>query len=560
MNLKPQFRFLPEILILLLALLLRLWAVGFGLPGLFHADEPIIVNHALRFGTGDFNPHFFNIPPLTSYLLFGIYGALFIIGKILGYWPDAAHFAGYFFQNPAIFYLLGRVALGVIPAVLSVYLLMAWMRKRLVPQVWVLAAGALFAVCFVHVSDAHYIYADMPLILVCLIFFKALHSLDLSRANNHVKLGLLIGLAAAFKYNGIFLFVPYLWMSFRAAENQFQTCVHSLCAAFAAAAAFFILNPYALIDLHFFINELKEQSAANQGVSFWHHLTYSLAQGISWPLVVLGLAGCLRAFFSKDVRAQSISLFCLVYYFVLWQKGQPYGRYILPLVPFLIFLAADAAQFLARQNRELKIIVLGLVIGAGLINTAKDIRFDLIMRRPDTRTQAAQWIEANISSGSRIAMDGTFFTPRLSFSCEQLKDKLSHKKADDAANRQRIQFYLHACKDKPAYNLYFMTETRGKDTFLFAEPEISSSLAGLKQAGINYVVIVSHNHADSHGLDPIKQAGKLVRVWDPYGGKNEGSLRFDEQIITGGPFTGKDLFFRRFNGYRIELYQLDADA
>ena len=56
--------------ILALAFLVRIVGIQFGLPNLYHADEPIIVNHAMAYGTGDFNPHFFKIPPLVSYLLF----------------------------------------------------------------------------------------------------------------------------------------------------------------------------------------------------------------------------------------------------------------------------------------------------------------------------------------------------------------------------------------------------------------------------------------------------------------------------------------------------------
>src|SRR3989344_5891622 len=47
---------------------LRIWGLNFGLPYQFHQDEPIVVNHALAYGAGDLNPHFFIIPPLASYI------------------------------------------------------------------------------------------------------------------------------------------------------------------------------------------------------------------------------------------------------------------------------------------------------------------------------------------------------------------------------------------------------------------------------------------------------------------------------------------------------------
>ncbi len=55
-------------LILVLGFMIRLYGVKFGLPGLYHADETIVVNHALAYGTGDLNPHFFRIPSIPLYI------------------------------------------------------------------------------------------------------------------------------------------------------------------------------------------------------------------------------------------------------------------------------------------------------------------------------------------------------------------------------------------------------------------------------------------------------------------------------------------------------------
>ena len=72
------------VLILLLGFSLRFVASWFGLPHLYHADEPIVVNHALAYGAGDLNPHFFKIPPLVSYLLCGVYGIFYLLGHWAG--------------------------------------------------------------------------------------------------------------------------------------------------------------------------------------------------------------------------------------------------------------------------------------------------------------------------------------------------------------------------------------------------------------------------------------------------------------------------------------------
>ncbi len=98
--------------IIIAAALLRLWGINFGLPYLFHQDEPIVVNHALAYGTGDLNPHFFVIPPLASYILFFFYSAYFVLLKISGVIADAGSFAVSFFKDPTPFYLIGRFIVG----------------------------------------------------------------------------------------------------------------------------------------------------------------------------------------------------------------------------------------------------------------------------------------------------------------------------------------------------------------------------------------------------------------------------------------------------------------
>ena len=86
-----------------LAFALRLWSVNFGLPYIYHADEPIVVHHALAYGTGDFNPHFFRIPPLVSYLLFICYGIYFLMGSALGFFQSIQDFEQLFIPIRPLF-------------------------------------------------------------------------------------------------------------------------------------------------------------------------------------------------------------------------------------------------------------------------------------------------------------------------------------------------------------------------------------------------------------------------------------------------------------------------
>ena len=57
--------------ILLIALGIRLFGINHGLPYGYQIDEKFVINHAIGFGTGDFNPHAFHWPgPSLMYLIF----------------------------------------------------------------------------------------------------------------------------------------------------------------------------------------------------------------------------------------------------------------------------------------------------------------------------------------------------------------------------------------------------------------------------------------------------------------------------------------------------------
>ena len=58
------------------ALALRLWGIGFGLPALYGPAEHVLVNNALALGTGNPIPLTFQYQPLFSFVLFGGFGVL----------------------------------------------------------------------------------------------------------------------------------------------------------------------------------------------------------------------------------------------------------------------------------------------------------------------------------------------------------------------------------------------------------------------------------------------------------------------------------------------------
>jgi hypothetical protein len=553
------FRFSRETIligaILVLGFILRVWGVHFGLPFLYHADEPVVVNHALAYGMGDLNPHFFNIPPLVSYLLFICCGVYCVAGWAAGIFHSVRDLELLFYSDPSSFYLIARGVFGVFLGTVSILALYRLVKRVAVPST-ALWASFFLAVNFLHVRDSHYIYVDIPLVLVLLLGFGVFFRLA-ERSPGwrpHLLAGAVIGLAAAVKYNGAFLAIPYLWICLRAVswKRWLPSC---LLAFAAAAAAFVLLNPYALLDHAFFMKELAEQSAANQGGLPWlHHGTYSLAGAMGWPMLILAVLGTLKSLWSRDARLQAMAVFVVAYYAVLCRFGQPYDRYVLPLIPFMLAMAAALLAGIQERSKLLFWVLIPFMVLPSLLKT---VHWDRLMSRPDVRTVAKDWVETRIRSGSRLALDWGFYMPRLSFTKAQLEEKrrAASQGFHSGAKIRRLDALL-ADPQEPSYELYFLSDAPESQGFLFGDPRVPYDLDLLKQKGVEYVFLIEALRPED---DPFFRALRLnadrVMTFSPY--RDPRDLRIhDPQTMTGGPFLWSDILFRERGGYPVSVYRL----
>lgn len=559
-------------LILAAALFLRLYGIHFGLPHLYHADEPIIVNHALAYGTGDFNPHFFKIPPLVSYAAFAVYGVYFLISRAAGLVGNTSEFEALFYQDPGSFYLLGRIIFGALLGTLTVYALYRLVRTRF-GQGQALLSSFLLAVNFLHVRDSHYIYADIPLVLLLVVGFILIQDIvtGAQPSRKHLYFGLLLGTAIAVKYNGVLLLVPYmlsLVMS-RLRPDEFSKKV--LICGIAAFAAFIAATPYAVLDYENFLSELSVQSKSHGGVGWLHHLDYSLkgAGGLLFLLFSLGGLGLIQ---DKDVKCTQFkglaAVFVMIYYAAVSIGGQHYDRYVLPMIPFLCFFAAHCIWTLASYTgKQFKRVLTLLVIAASAYSLSASLVWGQLMSQPDTRTEAKTWIESNVPSGSRIALDWNFFSPRVHFSDGQLKGKraqlISGEAVHSGAKIRRIDSLLKGIeKGKSSYELHFLSEDpdNGKH-FLMSTPTIPYQSTALEQHKIQYVVTVrlQETVAWQEFYDWLEHHADPVAAFSPYKNPALHAWPIDRISLTGGPFLREELINRARNGQPIKIYRLRND-
>lgn len=565
-------------LILLLAFLLRLGGVHFGLPYLYHADESIVVNHALAYGTGDLNPHFFKIPPLVSYVVFLIFGLYFAVGRLFGAFQTIRDFEFFFYSDPTVFYLLARIFWGVLPGTLTVYLLYRLVVKHF-DRERAKAAAFFLSVAFLHVSDSHYIYVDIPLVLVLVGgFFTLLNLLENPDSKKlHCLSGLFVGLATAVKYNGGALVIPYGALWFLAHRpKKWKLWFLGGAVAFLTYA---VLNPFPLMDFKFFLKEVLAESQAHQGgTGPMYLLTHSLLGALELPLLgasFLGLLTLLQTLCTASPKLRLdrleeeyrkkllLAIFLAAYYAILVQWGQPYARYVLPMIPFFLIFAADFLKQLVRgaSSPRRKILWIAAAVFVALPSLVKTVLFDLLLSRNDVRTQAKQWIETNVLPGSRVALDHEFYMPRLLFAAGQIKAKqkaFPEQIHFSTVRRNRLKFLKEQANGQPSYRLYSLSDTGTNPNaeFLLSKIPAPYDVNQLRAFKIDYVVVVRLWEKDLRQsfYDQLEKEATLVVEFNPY----RGAMRDwpYEHPLTGGPFLWRDVIERERNGQPLKIYKL----
>ncbi len=559
------------ILILVSGFTLRICGIDFGLPYQFHQDEPIVVNHALAYGAGDLNPHFFNIPPLTSYQLFLFYGLYFLMGKIAGVFNGADDFAISFFKDPSVFYLTGRVALGVVPGILCVFFVYIFAKNIFSKRV-ALFSALIMAVSYLNVINSHYIYVDMLMVsFILLTYISLFRMLEVSSLRKYITSAIFLGLAVGTKYNAALLgfpfFLTHIFIVLKE-KKQYSRIIFSknLWLSFLAAIFVFILvNPFAPLAFREFWASFSQQASTAWYMGWWHHLIYSLKEGASLPVLLFGIIGLVAIALKGGKRGILFISFPAVFYLTLVFYSQPFSRYTLVLIPFL---AVGSAYFFFEvmwiycKRQVLKIALVSTSLLLLLPATIKSVKADKLFCTEDTRVISADWIRDNVPLGSKIACDSTFFKPAFKQPYSQLKNKqdvIGNQPAMVKLKKRKLDYMLRASDVKyKGYLLYFLSkDPESQGQFLNTTPAIDFDVNALKRNNIDYVVInyTITNEIKESFLRRLKNESILIRTFSPYYNA-EARLPYDRFATTCLPIASKEIFSRKYTGPILEIYKL----
>jgi hypothetical protein len=393
-----------------------MWGIAFGLPLLYHPDEPAYVLQALAVGRGLPDGLTFANPPLFKYLLLAEYAADYAIGRLAGTVRTQQDFVDQFRADPSRLYLLARLTsaiFGALTAVAAVALGTAAAGRRVG-----LIAGSLTAIAYLLARDSHFGVNDaLVTLLVTLGLVACVRVVRDGSRTDYLLAGALAGLAFAAKYYGIALLLPlalaHLWRP--AAVRRTSSLLVALGAvAVTTVAAFPSLvtetgRVVRDVYLHLYLDAVGGYDGLDPdgGYAFYSR---ALVIGLGWPLLAAALVGLTLSIKTRRWPMLVVVSLPVALVAVLGAQQLYFARFLLPALPALIVSAAIALDRLFSLQPVVGLVAVVLVGTPSLIDT---VRFDALLTRQDTRTLARDWIQTNVPVGALLAMDSAPLGPPL---------------------------------------------------------------------------------------------------------------------------------------------------
>jgi 4-amino-4-deoxy-L-arabinose transferase-like glycosyltransferase len=406
--------------------MLRAIGLNWALPNTYEEATPLRVAVGMsgwqNGGHGSLNPGFFNYPSLTFYIHLAVQHALFWILRL----SDAIHSASdwyvLYLTDPTYQYVAARLV-GVVFAAATVSL-QYFLTRAIDGRRSAIMAAALLATNPYHIARSQMIEVDVPLTCFTLLAILAMvHITRQGGARSYILAGVATGLAASTKYTGVLLLAPLLIAHVvRMRRVEPKTRLHTwrwlLLAVASCALAFACTSPYVLLDWSKaradFLFEREHMALGHFGSessSPWSFYGHALVGEANVAVGLLALLGTILLIRKRErpfwVLASLIGLYVVAV--MTWRLKA--DRYLLPILPCVLMLAAVAASFLAnwyaQRTRVLRSadVLAGAICCGLVVFNLSGLATQREANQYDARSDAQNWIEANLPAGSLIVME-----------------------------------------------------------------------------------------------------------------------------------------------------------
>jgi len=517
--------------VLLLAAGLRLAGLGHGLPFVYNPDEANIMARALSVARG-FDPEYYLYPSFFFYFVFGVMGALFVLGRLVGRYESLGAFQMRFFEDPTDFYVAGRL-IGVIAALATIVVTYRLVSRHF-GRTAARASSVFVAVAYFNVRDAHYLKHDVPSGLLLIVALWAIdRALTKRTLRSYLGAGVALGVAFATHYYMIFLAPAFAAVHWASRKGEHFT--HVLYAGLASAVTFFLLSPFVVLRFPVALEHMRanRQVVVDRSLdagfsifpSFGLYADFLVNQGLGYVLVLLAVSGLVLMFREGAVRLALWVVFpALFFAFITYTFFA--GRYLNPVLPCM---AAAAGLAVSGLEKRLGATAAAVVTVLACVQPVYcSIQVDRLFVRDDTRTIARRWIVENLPAGETLALQS--YSVPVPQSAASFRESLEANGALSELDRggKYASLLAVAQKESVAYRLVFFGKGDELNRVYVGYEELGDGLEPLQARGVRHVVLrdppVPPPPAVSRLFQRVAAEGTLLRVVSPFPADRPGEI------------------------------------
>jgi hypothetical protein len=501
-----------------LTLAFRIPSLRWGLPFLFHPDEPTnfsIVQRMLK--QHQLNPHFFRYPSLFFYANALVelinYGVCRLLGVLhsLSDMPelDVPIDGSGFTALPSAFFAARLFATAC--AVATV-----WIAYRIGRALSDDVRAGLLSALLVAVSpsvlrDSRWMAPDGAVTLAATATVLAsVNVLRLGRTRDYVWASVLAGLTASLKYNGGLVGVAVCAAAVLRDGRRVYRNPWFYAAPVIAIASFLLTSPFIALDFHEFLHDFMSERthyATGHDGAEGHTLAFYCSYLFEWEglSALLAVGAIVLGIVRRNARVIVLGVFCAVYFCFINLFKTRNGQTIVPMLPTLLVLGAwfsvESLTFLAGRLERLKapraarvgLALLAVALLAYTPFSGSLLRTRLLMLK-DNRELASNWVTEHIPEHSHIAIE------RYACYIDRKRYSLKATRGLDAlepAWLRKHEDYLIFAGD--SYNRYVLEPEQyhrqaAKYRTLFRDFELVKAFDDRKHGG---EILIYRTHADA---------------------------------------------------------------